>query len=642
MRVRTFIVGLVMVLAITGLVFATGGQEAGGTTGSTAAGSGNESPMLAELVASGDLPPLAERLPDNPLVVEPYEQVGRYGGDLYIAATSLRGFGTDLHVIGFESPLALYSDTTVGPNVIEEWEISADKRVYTLHLREGIRWSDGEPLTTDDIMFWWNEEVNHPELTTSVFIVEFQEMEVEQIDDYTVRVTLGRPFPMFERTLSLQWAYQGEWYRPSHFLKDFHPNYVDPDVLLERAEEEGFDSIRDYYYSRAGWSPKPIHPDTPTIIAYDLVEKGVDTWIWERNPYYWKVDTEGNQLPYIDRVIVRQVENAETIQGQIISGQVDIEVWTNSLGNYTLYRENEGAGGYRTLLWESAASAEVNYMPNQTYDDETLRAIFQDVRFRRALSLAIDRDEINEQLYFGRAEPRQYTVHPSSAYYEEAWAQAYAEFDPERANELLDDMGLTQTDGDGFRLMPDGRRLAFTIQYWPEEPATKTAMSELVKEYWAEIGVDITLQPQDRSLNAQRAEANEIQMNIWHGGGTTDNIWMNNASPPLAAGIGWGTLWAQWYSTDGEEGERPPRSLLPYFEMGDQLINEVNQAERDRIARELWQAQADQVWHIGTVGLAPYPIIISEDLKNVPEQGTWSGDTRWLRPYYPEQFYLDR
>lgn len=643
MTVRKTLFALIALTFVAGVAVATGEAEGSGSGAATAGGSPNEAPMLQELVAAGDLPPLEERLPENPLVIDVEDGIGRYGGDLFLSVTSPRGFGTDLHVMGFESPLAINADTTVGPNVIESWDISSDKRVYTLRLRKGIKWSDGEPLTTDDLMFWWNDEVNNPILTENVFIVEFQEMELEQIDDYTVRATLGRSFPLFERTLSLQWAYQGEWYRPSHFLKDFNPNYVDNDVLLERAEAEGYDTIRDYYYSRAGWSPHPIHADTPTLISFDLVETSADTWIWERNPYYWKVDPEGNQLPYIDRLVVRRVENAETIQAQVISGEVDIEVWTNSLTNFPLYRENENAGDYRTLLWQSDWSAEVQYMPNQNVADDTLRAIFRDARFRQALSLAINRDEINEQLYFGRAVPRQFTLHPSSQYYNPEWAESYAEYDPAAANALLDQMRLTQRDDDGFRLMPDGRRLGFTIQYWPQEPATKTDINELVKEYWAAIGVDATLQSQDRALNSQRAEANEIEMNMWHGGGTTDPAWSSNGSPPLPrSSISWATLWGQWQATGGEEGERPPQSLIDYFTMGDQLVNETNEAERRRIAEELWSTQAEELWTIGTVGLAPYPIIVSRDLRNVPETGTWSGDTRWLRPYRPEQFWLDR
>jgi peptide/nickel transport system substrate-binding protein len=628
---------------ITAVLFAGGKQEGAGESAEMAAPTaGNESPMLAEQVNAGELPPLEERIPANPLVIEPVEQVGQYGGEIFLAATNPRGFGTDLHVTGFEPPLALNPDSTVGPNVVESWESSDEARVWTLYLREGIRWSDGEPFDADDIVYWWEDEVNNPDLIESIYISEFRGMELTKVDDYTIRVELADSAPLFRYTLAKQWGYLGKWWRPQHALEDFNPKYRDKDELMSEAEEEGYDTIRDYYMSQAGWSAKPVHVDTPTLIAYDLVETSPDVWIWERNPYYWKVDTEGNQLPYIDRVVVRRIENVETIQGQVVSGQVDIEVWTNSLENYPLYRESEEAGNFRTLLWETARGSEVNYMPNQTTKDDALRQIFQNADFRRALSLAVNREEINEQLYFGRAVPRQYTLHPSSRYFQEEWAESYAEYDPDRANQLLDDMGLTERDGEGFRLMPNGERLAFTIQYWPEEPATKTPMSQLVKEYWAEIGVDITLQPQDRSLNSQRAEANEIQMNIWHGGGTTDSQWLLTTQPPLPATIGWATEWSVWYFSDGEEGEEPPADLIEYFRLGEELQTTTDEERRAEIAEILWQAQADQIWHIGTVGMAPYPIIVSESLRNVPEEAIWSGDTLWLHPYHPEQFYLQQ
>lgn len=638
---------LLVLLSGSALLFAGGAQERPGAgtepdPGTVETPTGNESPMLAEMVEAGELPPLEERLPDNPVVVEPYERVGEYGGELFLAVTGLRGFGTDLHVVGFEPPLDLYPDSQVGPNVVESWDVSEDGRVWTLNLRQGLRWSDGEPFTTEDIVFWWEDEVNDSRITDSIYIPEFQNMELEALDDYTVELTLAEQYPLFQYTLAKQWGYLGKWWRPKHYLTDFHPAYRDEDELLAEAQEEGFDTIQDYYRDRAGWSAKPVHVDTPTLVAYDLIETGPDAWVWERNPYYWKVDSEGNQLPYIDRIVVRRIDSAETIQGQVISGEVDIEVWTNSLENFTLYRENEEAGGYRTLLWTSDRGSEVNFLPNLTTQNETLRSVFQDARFRQALSLAINRDEINDQLYFGRAVPRQFTLHPSSRFLQPDWEDAYAEYDVEQANALLDEMGLTETDNQGYRLMENGERLAFTAQYWPEEPATKQPMAELVQEYWAEIGVDLSLEPQDRSLNSQRAEANEIQMNIWHGGGTTDSSWQVSGQPPLSAVIGWATEWAQWYQTGGAEGSQPTEPFLQYWELGQELQNTIDETRRAEIAMDIWQAQADQVWSIGTVGMAPYPIVVSERLRNVPVDGVWSGDILWLHTYDPEQFFLDQ
>ncbi len=603
-----------------------------------------ESPMLQKIVEKGELPPVEERLPENPLVVEPVEQVGEYGGTLYMVAQSLGGFGTDLHVMGFEPPLGLEPNSSVSPNVVKEWTVSEDKKVWTLHLREGIKWSDGVLFTADDIIYWWEDEVNNEIITDSIYIQEFKDMELSKIDEYTIKIELTKPYPMFKYTLSKQWGYLGKWWRPAHYLKQFHPKYAGQEKVEKMAEEGDFDSIRDFYLDKAGWSAKPKNPECPTLIAYKLVEKKPDYWVWERNPYFWKVDSEGNQLPYIDKLIVRKVADVETIQGQIISGEVDIAVWNTTLENYPLYKENENSGEFRTMLWQSDRGSEVVYMPNQNTEDPVLRKIFQNPKFRRALSLGIDREEINELLYFGEAVPRQFTLHPSSKYYKEEWAEAYAEYDPERANKLLDEIGLKEKDADGYRLRSDGKTLEFVVEYWPAEPATKTPMTELVKDYWADLGIKMALKPQSRSLNSQRAEANKIAMNMWHGGGVTDSQWPNTLTPPITddTGISWGGQWKSWWNTDGEEGMEPPADIKELFGMGDRFTTSLDEDQRMQMGQQIWQRQADELWYIGTVGMAPYPIVLKSNLRNVPEKGTFSSDLLWLHTYHPEQFYLEQ
>jgi len=605
----------------------------------------SEAPVLSTLVARGELPPVEQRLPENPLVIQVYEMIGQYGGEIHVAALNPRGFGTDLHVTGFEPPLAFNLDATVGPNVIERWEYNADMTSVTLHLRKGMKWSDGVPFTADDMIFWWNDEVHNTELVAAVYIPEFEFSKLVKIDDYTVRMTFDKPYPNFDLTLANQWGYLGFWFRPAHFLKDFHPSYTDKAVLLARAQAEGYNTIRDYFYSRAGWSAKPIHPDTPTLIAYKLVEARPEYWVWERNPYYFKVDEAGNQLPYIDRIVVRRVESNETIQGMILSGQVDVEVWATTLDNYPLYRQNETVGGYRTLLWQTDRGSEVMYMLNQNVQDLGLRALFTDVRFRRALSVAINREEINDLLYFGRANIRQMTMLPNSKFFLPEWETAWAQYDPALANRLLDDMGLTKKDSEGFRLRPDGKRIAVTIEYWPEEPATKSPMSELIKDYWEAVGVQVALRPQDRSLNAQRAEANEIEVNVWHGGGTTDAAWpfAIGLVPGLPhKGISWGPEWGLWKTSRGEEGIEPPAEVKKLYELGDQFLAAETEEEKIALGQQIWQSQADNVWMIGTVGMAPYPVIVKSNLRNIPEQGIFSGDLLWLHGYNPEQFFLQQ
>lgn len=628
-RSKLWIVGLALVISVFSL--------------STLVLAYGEAPMLNKLVKEGKLPSVEERLPENPLVVEPVEKIGQYGGELYVVAQSLRGFGTDMHVIGFEPPLGLDPDSSVTPNVVERWTVSEDKTTWTLHLRKGIKWSDGVAFTANDIMYWWEDEVLNEDVTNTIYIPEFRNMDLIKLDDYTILIRLDEVYPMFQYTLSKQWGYLGKWWRPAHYLKQFNPKYIGKEKAAEMAKAEGFEDIRKFYLSKAGWSAKPVTIDAPTLVAYRVVEQYPDYWVWERNPYYWKVDTEGNQLPYIDRIVVKKIDDVETIQGQIVSGQVDIAVWNTSLENYPLYKQNEQTGNFRTLLWKTSNSSEVNYMPNQTVKDPILREIFQDVRFRRALSLGINRDEINDLLYFSQAIPGQFTLHPSSNYYVEEWAQAYAEYDPKRANQLLDEMGLDKKDSEGYRLRSDGKRVQFVIEYWPAEPATKTPMSELVREYWRDLGIEVALKPQSRSLNSQRAEANDVDMNVWHGGGVTDSDWANLLVPPLPEEhISWATAWGTWWKSDGKEGEEPPQDIKDIIAKGKELLTTTNETKRAQLAHEIWQGQADQIWYIGTVGMAPYPIVVKENLRNVPENGVFGGDLLWLHTYHPEQFYLEQ
>lgn len=603
----------------------------------------NQAPVLEKLVSDGELPPVDERLPVDPLVLETFEEVGQYGGEVVLVASSLKGFGSDLHFTAFQTPAQLYTDTTVGPNVFTGWEIGEDGKTLTIDLREGIKWSDGEDFTVDDILFWWNDEVNNTALVSSVYIPEFVDAQMEKIDDYTFNLIFAEELPnlQIEMLLATQWGYLGKWWRPEHFLKQFNPNYVAEDELLEMAKAEGYDTVRDFYYSKAGWSARQINPECPSINAYVLISLSPDIAVWERNPYFWKVDQEGNQLPYIDKVIVRKIDDLETIQGQIISGEVDFACWNTTLENYPLYKTNEEAGGYKTLLWQSDRGAEVMFMPNENIEEDHLRVLFQNPKFRQALSLAINREEINDLLYFGKAVPRQFTVHPSSNYYEEEWAESYAEYDPEKANELLDEIGLENKDDQGFRVDENGNRISFVLEYWPEEPAEKTPISELVKDYWEAVGIQMSLKPQSRDLNAQRSEANQIEMNMWHGGGVTDASWVSTLNPPLPyPGINWAPEWGEWFYTAGQEGMEPPEDIKALYELGKAFQKEADPEKKLEMGKEIWQMQAENLWFIGTVGMAPYPIIINENLGNVPETGIYSGDLLWMDTYQPETFFL--
>ena len=434
----------------------------------------SQAPMLRTMVAAGDLPPLEERLPVEVLVIEPTEEIGQYGGTWHkawvgdpIAVEKALGDG---HAMLRWS----WDGRKVMPNLVTRWEVLEDAKVFTFTLRKGVKWSDGVPFTTDDVMFYWEDVVLNEELTPvypNWLSVEGQRPEVEALDEYTFRFTFPVPYPTFIEVFT-----SGFFYQPKHYAQQFHINYASAEKVEQMTKEAGFDhwyqlyAAKTEYAATGGWWV--TNPDHPTLWAWQLkIPREEQQMVYERNPYYWKVDTAGNQLPYIDKVTIDMVQDAEMVNFKAMTGELDFQQRGIAFPNYTLLMENREKGDYRILTWKIAFGSNPFYHLNLTHTDPVLRQIFQDVRFRKALSLAINRDEINELVYLGTGEPRQASIVSGALYYSEKWATSYAEYDPERANAFLDEMGLSERDKDGFRLRPDGKTLLLSIDmndWYPE------------------------------------------------------------------------------------------------------------------------------------------------------------------------------
>lgn len=601
-----------------------------------------EAPMLMAQVASGELPPVEERIPSNPVVVSTLED-GKYGGELYVPTTSPISFNESLDLIGFEPPLWLNPDSSISGNVFADWSHTDDFRVWTFHFREGMKWSDGEPFSADDMMFWWDYEVNYPDLTSSIYMAEFKNTTVEKIDDYTVRWTFNdEVFPNFEYTLATQFGYLGWFFHPAHYAKNYHPAFVSETELAELREEMDVKTNKDLYRKMvSNWSVFRKNPGMPTLAPYMIVQKSDEMSEWVRNPYYWKVDEQGRQLPYIDRLVFKGVTSDETLQGQVISGQSDFASWITKLSDYTLYKENESRGGYKTLLWEDASSSAVNYYFNQTIDDPIFRELFQKDEFRQAMSIAIDREEINKVVYFGQGTPAQYTVNKNDDAYESSWAKSFAQYDPETAGKMLDSLGATMG-SDGIRRYK-GKKLEFLIIFWPEEPETKTQITEMVKTQWKKIGVDLIIKPlDDRTAVMDALAENTVHLTNWNGRSLPYQWYANLGFLPIDQ-LGIGPAWGYWYNPDPssethELREEPPADIKALYELGDKIKITVDPETRVQLGKQLWQAQADRVFMIGTVSYPPKPLIIRENLGNVPEVAEW-GDL-WFHRYHPESLFL--
>lgn len=610
-----------------------------------------EAPILRALVEEGKLPPVEERLPKNPLVVEPVDGIGIYGGTAQVYAPNIMNLGDGyMSMVGMEYLLGINRDFTWGtPNIIEGWELSDDARSMTLHLRPGLKWSDGYPFTSEDFMYFYDHVLTNKELFPaypSWATVGGELVKFSAPDEYTVIMEFPVPNAAMANELSLSAGNQPGilWnfgtFQAAHFAKQFHPDFIGEEEATRKAKEAGFETWVEYYnHMNDTLFGLPLWPGTPPVMnAYVCVDRKMDRWIFQRNPYYWKVDSEGNQLPYIDQVVVYLAESADVIEGKIISGEVTFQ--PGDPAKLPIYIEKADAGNYRVLIAKSGSGSSMPLQLNLTHPDPVIRDIFQDIRFRQAVSLSIDRDAINEASFFGLATPRAHTPPLECEYVEPEFATAYIEYDPDQACTLLDQMGLDKRDGDGYRLRPDGKRLILTIEVLGVPPAL-----EIIQENLKEIGLDVRLKAEDFGLFSQRVPTNEVDIIVQT---VSQNLEPAFTSLPqffVPMSWGWATNWAvqwsRWYATGGQDGEEPPAEMRELIEWWEQMKRATTSEERIELGRKIIKSHSENLWVIGTIGLTPVPIIVDKGLGNLPPKGfLYSWDTLLMVPYEPSQFYF--
>ncbi|NMB46255.1 MAG: ABC transporter substrate-binding protein [Firmicutes bacterium] len=590
-----------------------------------------EAPMLQERVQKGGLPPVEERIPKEPFVVEPIDEIGKYGGVLRRAYT---GPGDTPNFDRFMRD-GLIRWTPDGsdfyPNLLADWELSPDGRTFRFELREGLKWSDGHPFTTEDIMFWFNDIILNEELTPVVpaYLKPGGEIAVfTQISDMVFEIEFAIPNPLFVEHRFTEW----DIHAPKHYLQQFHPKYADPAQLAEEIKKAGVDTWYNLFDTKTN-NYYVTNPDHPTLYAWKVaVPMPADVVVFERNPYYWKVDTEGNQLPYIDYVEFALVSDSEILNLKAVAGEIDMQARNYDFTNFPLFRTNEERGGYRTLLWPQGDGTTSTIYLNQTVDDDELRVLFQDLRFRRALSHAIDREEINEAVYYGQGTPRQASPIPQSAYFSERWESAYVEYDPQLANELLDELGLARG-SDSFRQLPSGEPLHLQIDFRVDA----SDWLEIVSEQWGEVGIQVTLRPRDRTLFDQRVNASEHQV-LAH----TMNRMVVPFNDPrrLILCPYWQSRYAEYYESGGASGWKPEGDIAKIHELWDRMQAEPDPQRRHELGMAIIDLHADNIWMIGIVGLVPQPVIVKNNLRNVPEKAVYDTVLRSPSNTCPEQYFF--
>ncbi|MDH3228808.1 MAG: ABC transporter substrate-binding protein [Alphaproteobacteria bacterium] len=609
------------------------------------AGSLAEPPHFAEAVAAGQLPPLKDRLPDPPLVVEMDggRTIGRYGGTLNILMARSKDV-RQMVVYGYARLVRYGRDYEIAPDILKDVEIE-DGRIFTLYLRPGHHWSDGAPFTTEDFRYWWEDVANNPALNPSgprnELRIDGELPAVEIIDKTTIRFSWSRPNPKFLPALAA--ASPLYIYRPAHYLKQFHARYTDEAVLNGLARERGqhnwaaLHNMVDNLY-------KNDNTDLPSLQPWvSATRMPADRFTFVRNPYFHRVDAEGRQLPYIDQVVM-QIASARIIPAKTGTGESDLQARYLRFDNYTFLKQNEQRNGFRTLLWRSGKGSHMTLYPNLNVRDPVWRALLRDVRFRRALSLAIDRHEVNQVIYYGLALASQNTVLPQSPLFREDYRRAWTQFDLDKANRLLDDVGLTGRNSAGVRLLPDGRAAEIIIET-AGESTEQTDILSLVRDSWQKVGIRLYSRPSQRDVLRNRIYSGETLMSIWEGlenGLPTADTIPEEFAPSHQIQYQW-PMWGQYVETGGRSGEPvdmdEPQQL---FALLDQWYEAGNRARREEIWHRMLAIWTDQLFTIGIVSGAMQPVVVNARLRNIPEDGMYTWDPgAHFGIYGPDTFWLD-
>ncbi|MBI1243841.1 MAG: ABC transporter substrate-binding protein [Alphaproteobacteria bacterium] len=614
-----------------------------------AQGAPKEAPELAKLVAEGKLPALAQRLPASPLVVKPIDSLGRYGGALRRGLRGSADHNGILRIVGNQGLVKWnLAFTQVEPCVAERWEVNSTATEFTFHLRAGMKWSDGKPFTADDVVFAIEDCAKNSELYKSVpsqLTIAGKPAVVTKVSDTAVKFTFPSSYAMFLENLATPLGQHPTLFA-KHYCSQFHPKYNQN--LAAAVKAANMSDWPTLFRAKCGDIEIPSrwgNVDKPTLDPWILVEPytgGATRVVMTRNPYFWQVDTQGSQLPYINQLTMNISQDVESLMLDTISGRIDMQDrHIDALQNKPTLSQNMQKGGYRLVELVASSAQQCQIYLNMTHKDPKMREMFANKEFREALSLGIDRKEIIDIVYLGQSEAYQTGPRPGHPWYHEKLARQFTQHDPKKANEMLDKLGYSRRGSDGMRLRPDGQKVFFAVDVIPTLYPDAVDTLELVKRHWAAIGVDMKVNTIERALYYTRGDNNDHDAATWPGpGGLDPMLDPRDYFAQHPQGSRYAIPWTQWYVSNGKDGQEPPESQKKRMKLFADASATADIAKRGAIMKELFDLTADAFETIGVCLAVNTFGIAKNNLKNVPVKmpNAWS----WPNPApaLPQQFYF--
>lgn len=618
----------------------------------------NEAPMLAEQVAAGELPPVDDRMPIVPVVLQP-EEIGQYGGTWHMALLGTRDRAMLRRTMWYEGLVRWDPQwLRVVPNVAESFVVNEDSTVYTFKLRQGMRWSDGAPLTADDIMFWYNDILLNTELALAMpwwmSSGDGSAAVVEKIDDLTFAFHFSQPNGLFLQNLAHPEATEPVSF-PKHYLSQFHASYnadgLEALIAAEGIEPAEGDNAPLWVHlmgRKSMGSNRYANTELPTVNPWVLTEGYTSDAVRVqaiRNPYYWKVDTNFSQLPYIDSIDFVVKETVDEIIDLALAGEIDMQQrHIATIENQAVLEENRAQGGYEffNAVPESANSTVIMF--NLTHPDPAMNEMFNQKNFRAALSLGINREQIVDEVYLGQGTPYQVAPSPQSIFYNETLATQFTEYNVEQANQMLDELGYAERNADGIRLRPDGTPIAFTITISDNDPSNSSwgRVMELVAGYWQALGVDAVVEIMERDAAQSRVDLNQHDVYIWEGMGGLEVILNPVYYVPMSPGASFYAIgWSHWYTNrDNAAAIEPPAPVQEQLMIYRQLLSTADTDTQNMLMQKLLTIATDQFYTIGVSLPGNSFGIVRTNFRNVPSVMPLAWSYPSPAPTNPEQYFI--